>query len=77
MIQVSVKEARSTLSQLLNKVRRGEEVVVTRHGKTVARLVPPGTAGRLPSLEDFRRSIQVPGGSLSKTVVNQRREERF
>ncbi len=77
MIQVNVKEARSTLSQLLNKVHRGEEVVVTRHGKTVARLVPPGATGRLPSLKDFRRSIQVSGESLSKTVVNQRLEERF
>jgi prevent-host-death family protein len=30
-----------TLGQLLDFVEQGEEIMVTRHGKEVARLVPP------------------------------------
>ena len=33
-------EAKNTLGTLLDRVERGEEIVITRHGKPVARLVP-------------------------------------
>jgi prevent-host-death family protein len=33
-------EAKSKLSALLDRVNQGEEIVITRHGKPVARLVP-------------------------------------
>jgi prevent-host-death family protein len=32
---------RWTLGQLLDFVEQGEEIMITRHGKGVARLVPP------------------------------------
>lgn len=38
--QVNVQEAKTRLSQLLAKVERGEEVVIARAGKPVARLSP-------------------------------------
>ena len=38
MITVGAFEAKTQLSALLNKVAQGEEVVITRHGKPVARL---------------------------------------
>ena len=34
-------EAKNRLSELLQLVENGEEVTITRHGKAVARLVPP------------------------------------
>lgn len=37
---VNVHEARTHLSRLLARVERGEEVVISRSGKPVARLVP-------------------------------------
>ena len=40
MLEVSVHEAKTQLSRLLDLVEDGEEVVVQRHGKPVARLVP-------------------------------------
>lgn len=40
MITVGAFEAKTKFSELLDRVERGEEVVVTRHGKTVARIVP-------------------------------------
>ena len=39
MAQFNVHEAKTNLSQLLEMVERGEEVVVARHGKPVARLI--------------------------------------
>ncbi len=39
-MQVGAFEAKNTLGALLDRVERGEEVVITRHGKPVARLAP-------------------------------------
>ena len=47
MKKVGAFEAKNTLSALLDLVEHGEEVTITRHGKEVARLVPPrGQANR-------------------------------
>jgi prevent-host-death family protein len=39
-MQVGAFEAKNTLGALLDRVEQGEEVVITRHGKPVARLAP-------------------------------------
>ena len=39
MITVGAFEAKTHLSSLLDRVAEGEEVVITKHGKPVARLV--------------------------------------
>jgi prevent-host-death family protein len=39
-MEIGAFEAKNTLGSLLDRVERGEEVVITRHGKPVARLVP-------------------------------------
>lgn len=39
-MQVSVHEAKTQLSKLLDLVEDGEHVVIRRHGKVVAHLVP-------------------------------------
>jgi prevent-host-death family protein len=38
--EVGAFEAKNTLGSLLDRVERGEQIVITRHGKPVARLVP-------------------------------------
>ncbi|MBI3890220.1 MAG: type II toxin-antitoxin system Phd/YefM family antitoxin [Candidatus Wallbacteria bacterium] len=40
MKQVNVHEAKTQLSRLLELVRRGEQVLIAKSGKPVARLVP-------------------------------------
>ncbi|HEV3309237.1 MAG TPA: type II toxin-antitoxin system Phd/YefM family antitoxin [Chloroflexota bacterium] len=42
---VGVHEAKTHLSQLLERVRAGEEFAITRRGEEVARLVPPPIKG--------------------------------
>jgi prevent-host-death family protein len=39
---VNVHEAKTTLSSLLQRVEAGEEIVISRAGHPVARLVPMG-----------------------------------
>jgi prevent-host-death family protein len=41
--QVNIHEAKTHLSRLIERVERGEEVVIARGGKPVARLVPLAT----------------------------------
>lgn len=62
-ITVNVHEAKTRLSQLLARISMGEEVVIARAGRPVARLVPyiahtaersPGSAaGRITISQDF------------------------
>jgi prevent-host-death family protein len=40
MLEVGAFEAKNKLSALLDRVEKGEEIVITRHGRPVARLVP-------------------------------------
>jgi prevent-host-death family protein len=42
MESVTAFEAKTRFGQLLKKVARGEEVIITKHEKPVARLVPEG-----------------------------------
>jgi prevent-host-death family protein len=40
MQEIGAFEAKNTLGALLDRVLQGEEIIITRHGKPVARLVP-------------------------------------
>ncbi|MDP2828596.1 MAG: type II toxin-antitoxin system prevent-host-death family antitoxin [Sulfuricellaceae bacterium] len=40
MQTVSIAEAKARLSELLNRVEAGEEIVIARRGQAVARLAP-------------------------------------
>jgi len=78
MLEMNVKEVRSSLYTILNKVEQGEEIIILRRGKRIARLSPPEILpNKLPSLKSFRESIKIQGKSLSKTVSELRDEERF
>ena len=40
MREIQASDAKTHLPQLLDDVERGETVVITRHGRAIARLVP-------------------------------------
>lgn len=59
-VQVSVRDAKARLSELLDRVERGEEVLIHRHRKPVARLIaerpvrqPGRLAGQIWLADDF------------------------
>jgi prevent-host-death family protein len=41
-MQINIYAAKTQLSRLVDQANAGEEVVITRHGRPVARLVPAG-----------------------------------
>jgi prevent-host-death family protein len=43
-MQVNIYAAKTHLSRLIDRVNAGEEVVIARHGRPVARLVPAAQA---------------------------------
>jgi prevent-host-death family protein len=78
MEEVTVKEARKKISALLDKTEKGEDVLILRRGKKVARLAPVGDGEkRLPDLSVFRESITILGDALSQAVIDGRNAERY
>lgn len=78
MAQVTIREARSNLRTLIERAEAGEEIVICRRGKQVARLMPPAREpSRFPDLTAFRASIAVTGEPMSETVVRERRDSRY
>ncbi len=55
---VPATEAKARLAELLRTVERGETVAITRHGRTVAHMIPApevDRANRKQAVADFRR----------------------
>jgi prevent-host-death family protein len=68
VVSIPLAEAKAHLSQVLDRVEAGEELVITRRGKPVARVVPVQQAVvPLPSLAAFR--AQFPKMQRSSTEV--------
>ena len=58
MLQVTVAEAKSQLSSLLDAVEAGQAVVITRRGKPIAELVPRcAVRDLLPQLQALRDAL--------------------
>lgn len=80
MREVGAFEAKNKLSALLDEVERGEEVVITRHGKPVARLVPPphvvGSEEARAAAESIRamsKGVTLGGAKLKDLIDDGRR----
>lgn len=56
---VNVHEAKTHLSQLLARVARGEEIIIAKAGKPIARLVPVGPARRERALDLDRGRAEI------------------
>jgi prevent-host-death family protein len=86
MISVGIKELKAKLSSYVDMVRRGEEVVITEHGREVALVIPISKErAALKALIDSGKvtwtggkpegldNVTIKGKSLSKTVLEDRR----
>jgi len=57
-MEVNIREARARISTLVERAQKGEEIMILRRGKRIARLVPVEAGQRsLPDLSSFRDSI--------------------
>ena len=59
MLSVGIFEAKARLSQLVERVAQGEEVLVTRHGKPVARLVAPEASSDASALAEWTADLRA------------------
>jgi prevent-host-death family protein len=55
MAQVGMHEAKTKLSHLVERAEAGEEIIIARNGKPVARLVPVSSANALASVHGALR----------------------
>ena len=55
MREIQASEAKAHLPQLLDEVERGETIVITRHGRAIARIVPEARRRQ----EEIDRAIET------------------
>lgn len=79
MKEIGAFEAKSRFGQLLDWVEAGEEVVITRRGKIVARVMPPASAfdaatalAAADRIRTRRRGVTL-GGLKIKDLVSEGR----
>lgn len=76
--EVGAYEAKTHLSELLDRVSKGERITITRYGAPVAMLVPPdprasaGTAGVLEEVRAFRRGRCMDAAEIRSLVADGR-----
>jgi len=79
MQTVGAYEAKTYLSRLLDQVKKGEKIGITKHGVTVAILQPPATAKKanteqvISALRMFREKHSLKGISLKEMMEEGRR----
>lgn len=86
LMDVGIRNLRADLSRYVERVKQGEEIVVTEHGRPVARLVPMNGERKIDRL--IREGVVTPArsrtgwlpeklipvkGSVSEIVIEQRR----
>ena len=78
---VSAFDAKNGLGRLLDRVQAGEELVITRHGEAVARLVPidkrsPDDAQKaLATFRQVRQSLATAGTKISRAGIRSWRND--
>ena len=65
MATVTAFEAKTRFGEMLERVARGEEIVITRHEKPVARLVADGAKGQ-KSVRAAVASLKVLRGQIAR-----------
>jgi prevent-host-death family protein len=73
-MSIGAYDAKTRLSELLDRVEKGEQIVITRHGKPVARLVPEGGHDRAAARAAVARLFAL-GERLARQGVNLTDEE--
>ncbi|MBX7123365.1 MAG: type II toxin-antitoxin system prevent-host-death family antitoxin [Opitutaceae bacterium] len=79
---VGAYEARSTLPALLDLVARGGAVLITKHKRPVARLIParapvPATREVFARIRKLRARLSLPQGETTRDLVEAGRRGRI
>jgi prevent-host-death family protein len=73
MKSVSLRQMQHHLSEVIRQVDQGNEVLVTRRRRAIARLVPLQSAPARSQWPDFAaRTARIKGAPLSATILAER-----
>ena len=74
-MQVKVSEAKAQLTDLVRRAEAGEEVVLTRHGQPVVRIVPVDAAvdreerwRRIDAIVESAQEVALPGPCAARSA---------
>jgi len=73
--EIGAYEAKTHLPALLQRVERGEQFIITKHGRAIARLVPIGRSGFDRRREAVERLMEFSKGRVLGVPVKQLIEE--
>jgi prevent-host-death family protein len=79
MTTVCSFDAKTHLPELLDRVAKGEKILITRRGEPVAMLVPPSREpgedvhGVIAQLKALRRGNRLGGGTIRELIEEGRR----
>jgi prevent-host-death family protein len=78
MTEFGAFDAKNKLSELLDRVEKGEEIVITRRGRPVAKLIPTGTEASLAksdaAFQRIRERAKKYGGTFDWNEWRQYRD---
>jgi prevent-host-death family protein len=80
-LSVGAYDAKTRLSELLDRVEKGEQIVITRHGRPVARLIPEerySTEEALAAVDRItarRKALAAQGVRITQAEIRAWREE--
>ena len=79
MRTIGAYEAKTHLPRLLDEVEKGERIMITKHGRPVALLVPPDAAPTLDveevieRMREFRKGNRLDGITIRELIDDGRR----
>jgi prevent-host-death family protein len=80
-VSIGAYDAKSRLSELLDRVEKGEVIVITRHGKPIARLIPEGghnvvdALAAVAELTRHRKELAARGIRVTQGDIRAMRDE--
>ena len=76
MKTATVGEIQKNFAQVLNSIKDGEEITITKRGKPVAKIVSLGPKSEIEWPDFYKESIELKGKTMSEIVI-ENREDRF
>ena len=76
METATVGEIQKNFAEVLRKIKSGEEIIVTKRGKPVAKITALGAKRDIDWPNFFEESIEAKGKPISE-IVSEGREDRF
>ena len=76
-MQISVTDAKGQLTELVRRAEKGDEIVLTRHGHAVVRLVPIKAALDRKARRELLEELRISGSATATPGPSAARSQDF